>query len=191
LFSARASSTLVAALRRAQPRTLAAVLLLVQLAVAVWLFWRYQAIFAGLDSFVTQRSPEQLVIFGPGHVNERNDFFFVLFLYVAAFGYGWYLLLRSGRVFLEHGAAGLAAAGIALTAMCLFFGQVLPYRVLTKSRAERVTYQSRPCYLVGRRGDEGMLFCPLDPPPWKHVVRLDDPALARGGLYESIFAGFH
>lgn len=35
-----------------------------------------------------------------------------------------------------------------------------------------------------------MLFCPLDPPPWRHVVKLDDPALKRGGPFESIFTGF-
>jgi serine/threonine protein kinase len=183
-------SLLDAALRRARSRTLAAMLLLAQLGVVVLLFWRFQPLFAGLDSFVTQRSPAQLEIFSPRHLGERNDFFFLLFACVTVFGYGWYSLARGGRAYSERGAAGLIAAGIAITAMCLFFGQVLPYRVLTKSRAERVTYRSSVCYLVGQRRDEGMLFCPLDPPPWKHVVRLDDPALKRVGRYESIFTGF-
>jgi hypothetical protein len=98
--------------------------------------------------------------------------------------------MRWRRSYREGGAAGLIAAGIGVTAMSLFFGQVLPYRTLTKSRAERVTYQSSACYLVGQRRDEGMLFCPLDPPPWRHVVKLDDPALKRGGPFESIFTGF-
>ena len=183
-------SALRAAMRLARARTLAAALLLAQLVVGILLFWRFQQIFAGLDSFVTQRSPAPLEIFSPGHVSERNNFFFYLFLYVAFFGYGWYSLMRWQRSSQEGGAAGLIAAGISVTAMCLFFGQVLPYRALTMSRAERVTYQSSVCYLVGQRRDEGMLFCPLDPPPWRHVVKLDDPALKRGGRFESIFTGF-
>lgn len=183
-------SAMHAAMRLARARTLAGAMLLAQLFVGILLFWRFQQIFAGLDSFVTQRSAAPLEIFSPGHVSERNNFFFSLFLYVAFFGYGWYSLMRWRRSYHEGGAAGLIAAGIGVTAMCLFFGQVLPYRILTKSRAERVTYQSSACYLVGQRRDEGMLFCPLDPPPWRHVVKLDDPALKRGGPFESIFTGF-
>ena len=183
-------SALHSAMRLARARTLAGAMLLAQLVVGILLFWRFQPIFSGLDSFVTQRSAAPLEIFSPGHVFERNNFFLSLFLYVALFGYGWYSLMRWRRSYREGGAAGLIAAGIGVTAMSLFFGQVLPYRTLTKSRAERVTYQSSPCYLVGQRRDEGMLFCPLDPPPWRHVVKLDDPALKRGGPFESIFTGF-
>jgi hypothetical protein len=181
-------SALHAALRSAGARRLAAVLLLTQLVAGGLLFWRFRRIFAGLDSFVTQRSAAQLEIFSPAHLGERNDFFFLLFVYAALFGYGWYKLTGWSRS--ERGAGGLIAAGIAITAMCLFFGQVLPYRTMTKSRAERVTYQSRVCYLVGQRRDDGMLFCPHGAPTWKHVVRLDDPALKRGGRYESIFTAF-
>ena len=50
-----------------------------------------------------------------------------------------------------------------------------------------VSYDSKPCYLVGQRGDDGLLFCPLQPPPWKRIVKLNDPQLKREGVPESIF----
>lgn len=178
------------ALRAADTRTVAPSLLLLQIAAATLLFWWFKDIFEGLDSFVTQRTPRQLEVFRPGNVGHRNLFSFLLFVYVAAFGAVWHRLATSLSAYPDRGVRGLIAAGITVVAIPLFFGQVLPYRTLIKSRAERVTYQTSACYLVGKRSMEGVLFCPLDPPPWKHIVRLDDPALKRGGSYESIFAVF-
>jgi serine/threonine protein kinase len=177
-------------LRAAGARTVGPSLLLLQLAAAALLFWWFKDIFDGLDSFVTQRTPRQLEVFRPDNVGHRNVFSFLLFAYVAAFGAGWHRLARSMSAYPDRGGRGLIAAGITVAAIPLFFGQVLPYRTFIKSRAERVTYQTSVCYLVGQRGTEGVLFCPLDPPPWKHIVQLDDPALRRGGSYESIFAVF-
>ena len=174
----------------AAARTVAPPLLLLQLLAAVLLFWWFKDIFAGLDSFVTQRTPQQLEVFRPGNVAHRNLFSFLLFVYVALFGAAWYRLARSMSAPPDRSVRGLIAAGITVAAMALFFGQVLPYRTFIKSRAERVTYQTSVCYLVGQRGMEGVLFCPLESPPWQHIVRLDDPALQRGGPYESIFAVF-
>jgi len=182
--------TLQAALQSTSATTLASELLLIQVLLAAALFWRFQAIFAGLDSFITERSPAQLGVFRPGNSGERNFFFTLLFAYLVVFGSGWYRLLRRSRSNNERDASGLIAAGITVTSLSLFFGQVLPYRTVIQSRAERVTYQSRPCYLVGQRANEAMLFCPMNPPPWKQIVKLDDPALKRAGAYESIFAGF-
>jgi predicted Ser/Thr protein kinase len=183
-------AALQAALHSTPATTLASILLLIQILSAAVLFWRFEAIFVGLDSFITQRSPGQLEVFRPGNSGERNLFFTLLFAYVVLFGWAWYRLLRHFRSHNERDASGLVAAGITVAAISLFFGQILPYRTLIQSRAERVTYQSRLCYLVGQRADEAMLFCPLDPPPWKQIVKLDDPALKRAGVYESIFAGF-
>jgi len=176
--------------RRRRFETFASVLLLSQLFTGMILFWRFGNIFAGLDSFVTQRAASQLEILSPSHLAERNDFSFLLFAYVALFGCGWLRLMRWWRSHPERGGSRIIAAGLGITAVSLFFGQVLPYRVFIKSRAEQVTYQSRICYLVGQRGEEAMLFCPLDSPSWRHIVKLNDPALQRGGPHESIFTEF-
>jgi hypothetical protein len=69
-----------------------------------------------------------------------------------------------------------------------FFLMVAPYRLLFHSDGERVLYQSQLCYLVGEKGNEGRLFCPLQGPPWKRLVNLNDPALQRSGTTETIFS---
>ena len=65
---------------------------------------------------------------------------------------------------------------------------VVPYRILVHNEHERVSYGSSPCYLLGERGAEGLLFCPFQDPPRNRVVRLDEPALQRGGPVENVFA---
>ena len=167
-------------------------LLLLQLVASALLLWWFQDIAAGFTSLAQlsqQRAPRQLEVFSPGNSVHRNNFFYLLFVYFAVFGVGWFRLARSIPVYPDRGLRGTIAAGITVTAFALFFGQVLPYRTLWKNRAERVTYQTSVCYLVGQRGTDGVLFCPLEL-PWKHIVRLDDPALKRSGRYESIFAVF-
>jgi len=69
----------------------------------------------------------------------------------------------------------------------LFF-QVVPFRILYHTEAERVLYGSRPCYIVGQRAEEALLFCPKQPPPWKQIVKLNDPDLKKQGTFENIFA---
>jgi hypothetical protein len=64
---------------------------------------------------------------------------------------------------------------------------VTPYRLTVYSQAERVLMNGQPCYLVGQRNEDALLFCPTQPAPWNRIVRLDDPQLRRDKTRESMF----
>jgi hypothetical protein len=51
-----------------------------------------------------------------------------------------------------------------------------------------VLYQSQQCYVVGKNGDNAMLFCPAQKPSWSMLINLNDPALQHTGSRESIFS---
>ena len=97
---------------------------------------------------------------------------------------GYYL--AKSRFSAKRVPVTIAAAGATLMLATIML-LTIPYRMLYQGVAERVSYQSSTCYLVGQGDDEGKLFCPLDATR-NRVVRLDDPALQRSGTTESIFA---
>jgi hypothetical protein len=111
----------------------------------------------------------------------------ILSVELFVFGLAWYRVLRARYERREKGGFGSLAGG-GLAVMVTLGLLALPYRVLYKNVAERVSYQSQPCYLVGERSGDALLFCPRQDPPRNRLVRLDDPALERGQVYESIFA---
>ena len=69
-----------------------------------------------------------------------------------------------------------------------FLLMAAPYRLFFQSKGERVLYQSDPCYLVGKKGNDAVLFCPTRERPWSRLVNLNDPALKHTGNRESIFS---
>ena len=79
--------------------------------------------------------------------------------------------------------------GIALLGFSVIVFQVALFRVIYHNEAERVTYKSDRCYIVGQRGNEALLFCPRRPsPPLDQIVNLADTELKRDGAFENIFA---
>lgn len=168
---------------------LAPALLLAQVVALGLLLWRFREIVRGLDSFISQRPSADLAPLGPSNRPEQNLALKVLWLQVLVYGVAWYWLVRRRWERRERDAVALEVGGIALTALILFFGQVVPFRIVYHNDAERVSYETRMCYLVGERGNEGLLFCPERPPPWNQIVKLDDAALKRERIFENIFAG--
>ena len=108
-------------------------------------------------------------------------------LLVLGFGWSWYRLLRTKSRILPPISAITLAAGAAVM-IFTFFLMTAPYRLFFQSKGERVLYQSQPCYLVGKSGNNAMLFCPAQEPPWNRLVNLNDPSLRRTGSRESIFS---
>ena len=101
-----------------------------------------------------------LVALGPAFADERQWYTRVFSLVVLAFVWSWYRLLKSHwHARKPVGAINLVAGGVLI--ILAIFATVAPYRLFTKSKAERVTYQSQLCYLVGKRGNEAAFFCPL------------------------------
>jgi hypothetical protein len=106
------------------------------------------------------------------------------------FGLAWFRLFRRRTVTSSPDATVLVASGIVATVLTFLLCQVVPFRILYHNDAERVSYGSQRCYLVGQRGSEARLFCPLQAPPWNRIVQIDDPALKREGISENIFTVF-
>jgi hypothetical protein len=182
------SDVLTARLRMTTTSALAAALLFANLAAVGLVVWRYSELLQGLQNFI-QRSPEHLGALSPSNSNEQNLYRRDLSLIVFVFGFAWYRLIdlryqrhdRSGALFV---AGGLA---VCVLSICLL---AAPWRLLRHNTSERVSYLSQACYLVGQRGNEGMLFCPRDPPPWNRIVNMDDPALRREHVFGNIFETF-
>lgn len=176
-------------LRSVPPATFAAFLLLFHVLVISLFIWRFWPIVDALHTFVTQLPGASLGALAPANRPEHSLFGRGVTIQVMIFGLAWYWVLKNAGGVLERDAAALVAGGVVITLLSLLFGQIIPFRILYHSDAERVSYQSRACHMVGQKDDEALLFCPRQPPAWSRVVKLEDPELKREGVYESIFTG--
>ena len=182
----------VAAVIGSQPTAvLAPGILFLQLVAIGLAFWRFQPVFEGLDSFINRRPPTDLSALRPQNRAEHNLFTEMFALQVIVFGSAWYGTIKHRRRRRERDGLPAVVAGLAVTALSLLFGQIFPFRILYHNKHERVLYGSQQCYMVGQRGDDALLFCPRQPPPWNEIVKLNDVALRRAGAVESIFTGFN
>jgi len=83
---------------------------------------------------------------------------------------------------------GSFAASIALVISILLLNEV-PYRILWKNQAPRISYDSMRCYVIGKSEPDWLIFCPDSNPPRNRVVRNTDPLIhSSSGIPESIFS---
>jgi serine/threonine protein kinase len=164
----------------------AAALLLAQVIVLVLFVWRVWPIMAALDTFKTREMPGSLAALGPANRPEHRFLWLGLSVQLQVFGLCWYLVLSRAWRRNERDTIALAVAGLSVAALCLIFFQVVPFRILYHNEAQRVSYGSHVCYLVGQRADEARLFCPQSPRR-NQIVKLTDKALVREPTYEGIF----
>jgi hypothetical protein len=99
------------------------------------------------------------------------------------FGIAWVMLLRERHRRQEHAGAIYLAAGMAAACLSLFFFSAR-FRILSHNKAERVAYDSQPCYLIETRQSTALLFCPLGNP---RSVVVDPTSFRHTGQMESIF----
>jgi serine/threonine protein kinase len=176
---------------KSQPiAVLAAAVLLIQLVVAFVMMSRFDGVFEALSGFISKRPPVDLSPLRPSNRPALNEFTKAFSYQVVAFGFVWYAIIRHRRRRNDKGGTLTIAAGIAATILTLLYGQVFPRQIIYRNRFERVTYQSKRCYLMGQHASDALLFCPQEQPPWSTIVQLDDPQLRREGAVESIFSGF-
>jgi hypothetical protein len=123
----------------------------------------------------------------PANAAEHRSFRQLFSLHLLIFTAVWLQVLRIRAQRADREARVVVAGGLALTVLSLML-LVAPYRIMLHNEAECIVVGgSQPCYLVGQRGRDGLLFCPTQPPPWSRMVGLDDPQLRRDGTRESIF----
>src|SRR5207249_6250650 len=161
-------------------------LLLINVVTILFLWWRFaDVIHGGIGNLLTQTG--QLVMLAPSNAPEHRLYRWWLSFELFVFGVAWYRVFRIRYARHERGGVAILACGVAVTAATIVL-LAAPFRILYQTSAERVSYESQACYLVGLRGNDAMLFCPTQPPPWNRRVRLDDGALKRGQVSENIFA---
>lgn len=170
--------------------SLAGVILLMQILATAAVAWWFRALFGGLDSYITQGLASRLAALSPANRSQQDLFEWVLAGLVLVVGLAWVRLIRRRPEVWSTESRAYLYAGIAGIVLTVLLCKVVPFRILYHNDAERVTYESRRCYLVGQRDSEARLFCPHQSPPWNRVVRMDDPALKREGIVENIFSGF-
>jgi hypothetical protein len=167
---------------------IAPVVMIAQIALLALFAFAFRDLLAALDSFISQRLPVDLSPLRPTNQTEHIRFDVSACLQVLLFGLAWQQLWRRRERPLPGETRAILVCGIAIAAATLVVAEVIPFRILYHNDAERVSYQGAQCYIVGARGSELRLFCPLQPPPWDRVVRVDDARLRRDGVFENIFS---
>ncbi len=191
LVPASSRTRALTAVRHIPMAVIAPVILVVQMVTLTLLWWRFEPLFWTLVSFINQRivsdGPATLAALNPSHALEHRSFRMQFSFHLLIFTAAWLQVLKLRAQRADYEARIVVAGGLALTLLGLLL-LAAPYRILLHNEEERVTLGSQPCYLVGQRDGDGLLFCPTQPPPWSRVVRLTNPQLKRdGGPRESIF----
>lgn len=174
-------------LRSLPTPALAQSLVIAHCAVIALNFWWFSNLIQGLDTLFVNTIGGDLGPLAPGNRAEHFLYREVLSLELGAFGAAWYALLKLRLERHERRIDVGIAGGGALITLTLFL-LVVPFRVLWHNEHERVRYGSQTCYFVAQRGDEGLLFCPMQDPPRNQIVRLDDSQIVRGGAEEDVFS---
>jgi hypothetical protein len=172
-------------LRSADTASVAALLLLAQCALLGLTLWWFSPMFGSFDSLILQKAGD-LTPLSPANLDEQAWLRQVLSVELLLVTVAWGSLLKGRSKTLQDGWVGIAG-GTALTLFMLIL-LLVPYRIVWHNEHERVSYRQETCYLLGERGGEGLLFCPLRHPPRNQVIRLDDPGLAREGSEENMFS---
>jgi eukaryotic-like serine/threonine-protein kinase len=165
----------------------AGVILFVEAMIFVFLWWRFGALIGALVGLMSGRPSADLSVLGPDNSAAHRQYRQLFSLEMLLFAVAWYQLLRIRSRRGDPDGLTAAASGIALTALS-FVLLVAPYRIISHNEKEWVAYGTARCYLVGQRGNDGLLFCPGQPPPWNRIVNLNDPQLRRSGVQENVFA---
>lgn len=172
--------------RKSGTATTAALLFLTQFAVVALTMWWFGELLGALDSLIVQTPGGSLSPLSPANLTVQRHFREAFSIEFLAYSVAWAWLLRTKFLTEQSGGWVSICGGIALTFLTLIL-LVVPFRIFSHNEHERVTFGTDTCYLLVAQGSEALLFCPLDAPPRNRLVKLDDPALKRGGPTENMF----
>jgi hypothetical protein len=168
------------------PIVLAQGLATLGVAALVLVTWRFRTLIRAWGSTISTAEPQRLWPLSLGNEDEKVLYRAILTVLFLAFTAGVlrvvHLRKRQGT---RGGIAGLAAvAGIA--AVFLLLNEV-PYRILFKNYALRVTYNGMRCYVIGEDQQRWLLYCPDTKPNRNLIVPRSDQAVRPSGVMENIF----
>jgi serine/threonine protein kinase len=168
------------------PLVLAQSLATIGVAALFLVTWRFSELIQAWGSTISTAEPERLWPLSLGNEGEKVLYRAVLTVLFLAFTAGLlrvvHLRRRQGT---RKGTAGLAAVA-AIAAVFLLLNEV-PYRILFKNQAMRVTYNGMRCYAIGEDQQRWLLYCPDTKPHRNLIVPRGDPAVQLSGVMENIF----
>jgi hypothetical protein len=167
-------------------------LLICAVAVIVACWW-FQPLLLAFTMNATTAPAEALRLLAPGaggvpnnvHVNYRLTFTWIAILSSV----GWYLLWRRSVRRHQPMQTSVLAAGIGVIVFALALVDY-PYRLFYHNQFDVATFRGETCYVVGERGDDVLLFCPMTAPPRDRRTKSSDPEFKRTDLRGSVFGPF-
>ena len=158
--------------------------------VACWYFQPLLLAFT-MNATTAPRSVLALLAPGPGgvpndvHVNYRITFTWIAIISTLA----WYLIWRRSVRRRQPLQTSVLAGGIGVVVFALALVDY-PFRIFYHNQFDVAMFQGESCYVLGERGDDVLLFCPMSAPPRNRLTKAGDAALQRSARRESVFALF-
>jgi hypothetical protein len=185
----RLGSQTSAKVRALPASSLGEAILLTQLVALVAFVWWFRPVFLGLADFTFAPLPGDLSELRPTNFSAHERWRQLLSLQLMVFGGAWYWLMSTRRARREMGGRTTLAGGAALLMLTAFLF-AMPFRVFFHAELERVLLRDERCYETARQPAEVLVFCPGRSERRSSAVAAGDPALARTGIIESVFAVF-
>jgi hypothetical protein len=186
-IDSRVSAWLAPALRN--PAMLAGAILLAAGATLVLAWWRFLPLLDAMMGSASIRPAEVLAVLSPRYESYQDEYrqvFSWMFIGTAAAIATVSRIAARQRVVLSTAVV----VGIVML-LCLQLGSMtIAYRLLIQNKGfEPVKWSGQPCFHIGERQDQVLVFCPGAPPPRSQLVPRRDvqPDPSRRG--ESVFTG--
>jgi hypothetical protein len=152
-------------------------------------FWYFEPLLATLLSNLATAPREALELLSPDklpyHELYRKAFTGIMIFAGLVFYASWQLARRRRAAL--HTAIASGAGAVFLLALIYLS---LPFRVIYINEFDVVSWQGKPCYAIGERQDDLLLFCPTLQPSRNRVVKKGSPGLEYAGRVENIFTPF-
>jgi len=152
-------------------------------------FWYFEPLLATLLSNFATAPREALELLSPDklpyHELYRKTFTGIMIFAGLVFYASWRLARRRRDTL--HTAVAFGAGGVFLLSLIYLS---FPFRVMYDNEFDVVSWQGKPCYAVGERQDDLLLFCPGLQPSRNRVIKKGTAGLEYGGRVESIFTSF-
>jgi predicted Ser/Thr protein kinase len=148
--------------------------------------WQFNELILAWASNISTASSDQLARLGPANEGEKVLYRAELTVLLLLFSGGLLHAIRL-RFLRPTGRWGSFAACMAIVISILLLNEV-PYRILWKNQAPRISYNGMRCYVIGSANPELLIFCPDATPPRNRIVGQTDPLIHPTGVTESMFS---
>jgi hypothetical protein len=177
---------LASALSLDDPRVVAQGLATAGVLALCLVYWRFSALIQAWAVTISSAQPERLLPLGPANEDEKVLYRATLTLLFLMFSAGLLRVVQLRRRLGTRGGGGGLAAVTVVVAALLALNEV-PYRILFRSQALRITYGDLRCYVIGEDPQRWLLYCPDAAPPRNRIIQRSDPSVRSSGVMESIF----